>query len=60
LVKIQPLKPFKNMKTQLTNELEEDVKALETLTKEEAKQFNELMDRVLSTLPANLSEWRLK
>jgi len=49
-----------NMKTQLTSELEEDVKALESLTKEEAKQFNELMDRVLSTLPANLSEWRLK
>jgi|APGre2960657373_1045057.scaffolds.fasta_scaffold00029_58 hypothetical protein len=48
------------MKTQLTNELEEDVKALESLTKEEAKQYNELMDRVLSTLPANLSEWRLK
>ena len=35
-----------NMKTQLTNELEEDVKALESLTKEEAKQFNELMEAV--------------
>ena len=48
------------MKTQLTSELEEDVKALESFTKEEAKQYNELMDRVLSTLPDDLSEWRLK
>ena len=60
MVEIQPLKPFKNMKTQLTSELEEDVKALESFTKEEAKQYNELMDRVLSTLPDDLSEWRLK
>ena len=51
-----------NMKTQY-NDIDDELEELENLqpfTVEEAKQFNELMDRVLSTLPANLSEWRLK
>jgi len=51
-----------NMKTQY-NDIDDELEELENLqsfTAEEAKQYNELMDRVLSTLPANLSEWRLK
>ena len=51
-----------NMKTQY-NDIDDELEELENLqsfTAEEAKQYNELMDRVLSTLPDDLSEWRLK